>query len=128
VKLLLDACSFLWITTAQAELSSAARTAFESESNEAYLSVVSAWEIAIKSGLKNLSLPEPVQVFLPRARMLHKIESLSLNEEAIVQLPRLPRLHRDPFDRILVCQAIAEGMAIVTPDELIRQYPVRTIW
>ena len=128
MKLLLDACSFLWITTAQAELSSAARTAFESESNETYLSVVSAWEIAIKSGLKNLSLPEPVQVFLPRARKLHKIESLSLNEEAIVQLPRLPHLHRDPFDRILVCQAIAEGMAIVTPDELIRQYPVRTIW
>jgi PIN domain nuclease of toxin-antitoxin system len=128
VKLLLDACSFLWITTAQTELSAAARTAFESESNETYLSVVSAWEIAIKSGLKNLPLPEPVQVFLPRARLLHKIESLSLDEEAIIQLSRLPHLHRDPFDRMLVCQAIAEGMAILTPDELIRQYPVRTIW
>lgn len=128
MKLLLDTGSFLWITTAQAELSSAARIAFESESNEAYLSVVSAWEIAIKNGLKSLSLPEPVQVFLPRARVLHKIESLNLNEDAIVQLPRLPPLHRDPFDRMLVCQAIAEGMAILTPDELIRQYPVRTIW
>lgn len=92
------------------------------------MSVVSSWEIAIKSGLKNLRLPEPVQVFLPRARIMHKIESLSLNEEAIVQLPRLPPLHRDPFDRILVCQAIAEGMAILTPDPLIAQYPVRTIW
>jgi PIN domain nuclease of toxin-antitoxin system len=128
VKLLLDACSFLWITTAQAELSSTARTAFENESNETYLSVVSAWEIAIKNGLKSLSLPEPVQVFIRRARMLHKIESLDLDEEAILQLPRLPPLHRDPFDRMLVCQAIAEGMAILTPDELIRQYPVRTIW
>jgi PIN domain nuclease of toxin-antitoxin system len=128
VKLLLDSCSFLWIATAQSELSSAARTAFENESNEAYLSVVSAWEIAIKNGLKSLSLPEAVQVFLPRARILHKIESLNLNEEAIAQLPRLPPLHRDPFDRMLVCQAIAEGMAILTPDELIRQYPVRTIW
>jgi len=128
VKLLLDACTFLWITTAQAELSSAARTAFEDESNETYLSVVSSWEIAIKSGLKNLPLPEPAQVFLRRARMLHKIESLDLNEAAIEQLPRLPSLHGDPFDRILVCQAIAEGMAIVTPDRLITQYPVRTIW
>jgi PIN domain nuclease of toxin-antitoxin system len=128
VKLLLDTCSFLWITTAQSELSSAARTVFESESNETYLSVVSAWEIVIKSGLKSLSLPEPAQVFVRRARMLHRIESLSLDEEAIVQLPRLPSLHRDPFDRMLVCQAIAEGMAILTPDELIRQYPVRTIW
>jgi PIN domain nuclease of toxin-antitoxin system len=128
VKLILDACTFLWITTGQAELSSVARAAFESESNEPYLSVISAWEIAIKYGLKTLSLPEPVQFFLRRARALHKIESLDLDEEAIVQLPRLPRLHRDPFDRMLVCQAIAEGMAILTPDEMIRQYPVRTIW
>ena len=45
-----------------------------------------------------------------------------------MQLPLLPLIHRDPFDRMLICQAIAEGMAIVTPDELIRRYPVRTIW
>ena len=128
MKLLLDACSFLWITTAQAELSATARTAFEDESNETYLSVVSAWEIAIKNGLKNLTLPEPAQFFLRRARILHKIESLNLDEEAILQLPHLPPLHRDQFDRMLICQAIAEGMAILTPDELIRQYPVRTIW
>ena len=128
MKLLLDACSFLWITTAQTELSSAARAAFEDEANETYLSVVSGWEIAIKNNRRNLSLPEPVEIFLPRARTLHKIESLSLQEEALLQLPHLPSLHRDPFDRMLVCQAIAEGMAILTPDELIRQYPVRTIW
>lgn len=128
MKLLLDACSFLWITTAQTELSGVARTTFQNESNETYLSVVSAWEIAIKNGLRNLLLPEPVEIFLSRARTLHKIESLSLNEDAIVQLPRLPQLHRDPFDRILICQAIVEGMAILTPDQLIRQYPVHTIW
>ena len=128
MKLLLDTCSFLWITNAQAELSSGAKAAFEDEANEAYLSVVSAWEIAIKSRLRNLPLPEPAQVFLPRARALHKIASLNLNEDAIVQLPLLPLLHRDPFDRMLICQAIAEGMAIVTPDELIRRYPVRTVW
>lgn len=128
MKLLLDTCSFLWITTAQSELSLGAKAAFEDEANETYLSVVSAWEIAIKNGLRNLPLPEPTQVFLSRARVLHKIASLSLNEDAIVQLPLLPSLHRDPFDRMLICQAIAEGMAIVTPDELIRRYPVRTIW
>ena len=128
MKLLLDTCSFLWITNAQSELSSGAKAAFEDEANETYLSVVSAWEIAIKNGLKNLPLPETPQVFVPRARALHKVASLSLNEDAIVQLPHLPLLHRDPFDRMLICQAIAEGMAIVTPDELIRRYPVRTIW
>ena len=128
MKLLLDTCTFLWITTAQVELSLAAKTAFEDESNETYLSVLSSWEIAIKNGLKNLPLPEPAHIFLRRARMLHKIESLDLNEEAIEQLPRLPLLHGDPFDRMLVCQAIVEGMAIVTPDKLIRQYPIRTVW
>ncbi len=128
MKLLLDTCSFLWITNAQSELSSGAKSAFEDEENEAYLSVVSAWEIALKNGLRNLPLPEPPQVFLPRARALHKIASLNLNEDAIVQLPLLPSIHRDPFDRMLICQAIAEGMAIVTPDEMIRRYPIRTIW
>jgi len=51
-----------------------------------------------------------------------------LDEEAVAQLPRLPALHRDPFDRTLICQAIAEGLTIVTPDEAIRRYPVRTFW
>jgi len=128
VKLLLDTCTLIWLTQDAPELSARARNAIVDSRNELLLSSVSAWEIAIKNRLKNLTLPEPAQVFLRRARILHKIESLNLDEEAIVQLPHLPPLHRDPFDRMLVCQAIAEGMVILTPDELIRQYPVRTIW
>jgi PIN domain nuclease of toxin-antitoxin system len=128
VKLLLDTCSVLWITNAQSELSSGAKAAFEDEAKGTSQSVVPAWKITVKSGLRNLPLPEPTQVLLPSARALHKIASLGLNEDAIVQLPPLPLLHRDPFDRMLLCQAIEEGMAIVTPDEPIRRYPVRTIW
>ncbi len=56
------------------------------------------------------------------------IEPLPLSEEMALQVVRLPAIHRDPFDRLLICQAIAEGMAILTPDERIRQYPIRTIW
>jgi len=56
------------------------------------------------------------------------VTSLPFDEEAALQLVRLPALHRDPFDRMLTCQAIAAGMAIVTPDPLIEQYPIRIIW
>ena len=101
---------------------------FEDQGNEAFLSAVSAWEIAVKNLLGGLKLSEPPERFVPKYRSAHKIESLVLNEEMVLQVRRLPRLHRDPFDRMLVCQAIAEGMAILTPDELIRQYPVKTIW
>ena len=101
---------------------------FEDEENGAFLSAVSAWEIAVKNLLGGLKLSEPPERFVPKYRTSHKIESLSLNEEMALQVRRLPRIHRDPFDRMLVCQAIAEGMTILTPDEMIRQYPVKTIW
>ncbi|MCY4534203.1 MAG: type II toxin-antitoxin system VapC family toxin, partial [Bryobacterales bacterium] len=61
-------------------------------------------------------------------RQLHRIESLSIDEAAALQSAKLPNVHRDPFDRILISQAILGGMAIVTPDRLIRMYPIRTVW
>ena len=128
MKLLLDTCSFIWLATGDPALSADARAVFEDEENDAFLSAVSAWEIAVKNLLGGLRLSEPPERFVPKYRSVHKIESLSLNEEMALQVRTLPRVHRDPFDRMLVCQAIAEGMTILTPDELIRQYPVKTIW
>ena len=58
----------------------------------------------------------------------HGIEALPLDEESVLQVLRLPALHRDPFDRMLVCQAIVHGLAILTPDPLVSQYPARVIW
>lgn len=102
---------------------------FRDPSNEAFLSVVSAWEIAVKSALGNMPLPEPADSYVPNFREKKElIEPLPLSEEMVLQVVRLPLIHRDPFDRLLICQAIAEGMAILTPDNRIRQYPVRTIW
>jgi PIN domain nuclease of toxin-antitoxin system len=128
VKLLLDTCIFIWLATDSRALSPIARSMFEDEVNEIFLSAVSAWELSVKSTLGGLKLSEPSERFVPKYRSAHKIESLALNEEMVLQVSRLPKLHRDPFDRMLICQAIAEGMAILTPDELIRQYPVKTIW
>ena len=60
--------------------------------------------------------------------MAHGIDSLPLDEESVLQAARLPQVHRDPFDRLLVCQAIAHGLAILTPDPLIADYPARIVW
>ena len=128
MKLLLDTCTFLWIITDAPELSKHARELFSSPQNEVYLSAVSTWEISLKHSLRRLSFPESIQRFIPFQREQHGIASLPLDEESTLQLDRLPKLHNDPFDRILVCQAIVQGLTILTPDSLIIQYPVRVLW
>jgi PIN domain nuclease of toxin-antitoxin system len=127
VKLLLDTCTFLWLAGGQS-LSAVAANAIREPSNEILLSAVSAWEIAVKHASRRLSLPEPPERLIPTERRLRGIATLLLDEDASFHLARLPRLHRDPFDRMLICQAIAHGLAIITPDPLITQYPVRVIW
>jgi PIN domain nuclease of toxin-antitoxin system len=102
--------------------------ACESPENDLFLSAISAWEIAVKWAAHRLTLPQEPALWVPSRRDRNGIASLPVTEEAVVQVTKLPALHRDPFDRMLVCQAIAEGLAIVTPDPLIRQYPVRVLW
>ncbi len=128
MNVLLDTCTFLWIVSGSSELSDTARRLFSDPGNEVYLSVVSAWEIIVKHRLGKLPLPEPPHDFIKKWRIRHEIDSLSLDEAAVLQLSRLPDYHKDPFDRILVCQAIAGGMAILTPDPRITRYPVRAEW
>lgn len=128
MKVLLDTCTFLWIVLDAPELSKAARQLFRDPDNEVYLSTVSAWEIAVKYSLGRLVLPTPPQVCVPELRRAHSVESLPLSEEATLYLHRLPALHRDPFDRMLVCQAIVGGMVLLTPDAAIAQYPIRVQW
>jgi PIN domain nuclease of toxin-antitoxin system len=128
MKILLDTCAFLWIITDAPELSESARILFVDPANEVYLSAVSAWEIAVKHALGRLPLPEAPERFIPTRRKQHDIDTLPLEEEAAFHLTRLPPYHQDPFDRMLICQAVVHGMVILTPDELILQYPVRTSW
>jgi len=128
MRILLDTCTFLWIIGDAPELSKRARELFVDPANDVFLSAVSAWEISVKHGLGRLSLPEPPEKFIPFQRERHGIEALPLEEEATLYLNRLPSSHRDPFDRMLICQAIVHGMVILTPDELVTQYPVRSLW
>ena len=128
MRLLLDACTFLWIVFDKPELSRQARGAYLDTNNEVFLSAISAWEIAVKYRLGKLVLTEPPKLFVPRFRDAHGISALPLDEEAVLQDTALPGLHRDPFDRMLVCQAIVHGLILLTPDPLISQYPVRVMW
>ena len=128
MRVLLDTCTFLWIGADAQELSQTAREVFQSPENEVFLSSVSAWEIAVKHALGRLPLPEKPATYVPKLRKLHVIEPLPLDEEATLHITRLPDLHKDPFDRMLICQAIVLGMVLLTPDELVAQYPARSLW
>lgn len=128
MNLLLDTCTFLWSIAGGDEISDVARTALADPSNDVYLSSVSAWEITVKHALGRLPLPEPPERYVPSQRIARGIEPLALDEEAALHLSRLPPLHRDPFDRMLVCQALIGALTIVTPDADIARYPVRTLW
>ena len=128
MKLLLDTSTFLWIANDSPELSAHARELFVDPGNEVYLSSVSTWEMAVKYALGRLPMPEPPAPFVRLQREQHGIEPLPLEEEAALHLTRLPPLHKDPFDRMLICQAIVHGLVILTQDQLIYQYPVRTAW
>ncbi|OFW06907.1 MAG: twitching motility protein PilT [Acidobacteria bacterium RIFCSPLOWO2_02_FULL_67_36] len=127
MKLLLDTCTFLWLAGG-GMLSRAAAAAVRDPSNDVFLSAVSVWEIVTKYRLGRLPLPEPPDRLIPAERRVRGLTALAFDEDAALQGLRLPALHRDPFDRMLIAQAVAHGLAIVTPDQAIAQYPVRVIW
>ena len=128
MRLLLDTVAFIWLAEGDARLMESGRAAISNPDNDIYLSAASAWEIAIKYDLGRLRLRVHPEEYVVEQRRLHRINSLSITEEATLQVGKLPSLHRDPFDRILVAQAIVEGLTILTPDRLIRMYPVRVRW
>jgi PIN domain nuclease of toxin-antitoxin system len=128
MKLLIDTCTFLWIVGGGRELPARVRDVYASPDNETYLSAVSAWEIAVKHAGGRLPLPEAPERLVPDERDRRGIMSLPWDEESALHVSRLPVLHRDPFDRMLVSQAIVHGLVILTPDRLVAQYPARTMW
>ena len=128
MKLLLDTCTFLWLAGGGGGLSTEAAEAIRTPDNEVFLSAASVWEVVIKYQRGRLPLPEPPSRLIPAERKARGLSPLAFDEESVLQGLQLPWLHRDPFDRILISQSIAHGMALLTPDPLIAQYPVRVIW
>jgi PIN domain nuclease of toxin-antitoxin system len=124
MRLLLDTHVFLWYISADLQLPVAFRDAIRHPANEVYLSVASVWEAVIKYALGKLPLPEAPAEYLPRQREAHRIATLPVEEAALAHLASLPPLHRDPFDRILIAQALQHGLKLVTVDDTVRAYPV----
>ena len=127
MKILLDTHIFLWFISGDSRLSTDVRDIIRDLDNEIYLSVVSVWESIVKYQLGKLPLPEPPETYLPKQRELHQIASLTLDESSIAQLAKLPPLHRDPFDRMLICQALQYDLTIATVDAAVRAYSVSFI-
>ena len=127
MKLLLDTHIFLWFISGDARLRWAWRKEIQDPRNEVFLSVVSLWEAIIKYQLGKLPLPQPPETYLPAQRARHLIADLPLDEISVTQLAQLLPLHRDPFDRVLICQAQAHGLLLVTADPLITAYPVAVL-
>lgn len=124
MQLLLDTHIFLWYVTGDTKLSTATRDAIDEPNNDVFLSVGSFWEIVIKYELGKLPLPQTPDRFIPAQRKAHGIQSLPFDESDARFLVGLPFHHRETFDRMLVSQAMARMLKIVTVDPEIRKYSV----
>ena len=124
MRLLLDTHVFLWYITADPKLPATFRVAIQDPANEVYLSVVSVWEAVIKHALGKLPLPGPPADYLSQLRVAHGIASLPVDEGAMPHLAALLPLHRDPFDRLLVAQALQHGLTVATVDPNVSAYPI----
>jgi PIN domain nuclease of toxin-antitoxin system len=123
MNLLLDTQVLVWCLAADRRLRNAARQAIEDDANRVWVSAASAWEIEIKAALGKLRVPDDLLTQMTAIRF----DELPVRIEHALFLRRLPALHRDPFDRILIAQALCEGFTLVTADPVLREYPVRII-
>jgi PIN domain nuclease of toxin-antitoxin system len=123
MNLLLDTQVVIWSLAADRRLKATARQSIEDGSNRVWVSAASAWEIEIKTALGKIQVPADL---LAQMRAVN-FDELAIRIEHALYLHRLPPLHRDPFDRIIVSQALCEGLTLVTTDPIMRSYPVRSI-
>jgi PIN domain nuclease of toxin-antitoxin system len=130
LKLLLDTCVFLWLIWDEAELTPAVREVLSDPANEVGVSAVTIWEATQKHTLGRLEVraAEGAWAHFVAQRAAHGLFALPFDERDAQHLGQLPWLHRDPFDRMLICQAIERGLTLVTPDRAIRRYPLKTYW
>jgi PIN domain nuclease of toxin-antitoxin system len=128
MKLLLDTHAVLWWMLGDARFSPAAKAVLSDPANEVYLSSISVVEMAIKIRLGKLTLPLPLDQFVRRITAAMRAIELPLLTQHASALAALPLHHRDPFDRLLVTQALAERLQLVTADSQITRYGVPVIW
>lgn len=127
MKLLLDTHVFLWMISGDRHLSAKTRQTIADPANDVFLSVASIWECVVKSQVGKLSLPLPVAKYITDQRTAHQVGILEIDESSIAEMERLPLLHRDPFDRILIAQALRHGLTLLTADAAVMAYNLPVI-
>jgi PIN domain nuclease of toxin-antitoxin system len=128
VKLVLDTCSFIWLTDKPEKLSTPAKQAIGDKNCNLLLSDITIWEMCIKWQSGKLSLNKPPSVWIPEQKQIWKLGTIAIKPDHLFHTAQLPQHHRDPFDRLLVAQCLAEKAAILTPDTNIHAYPIEAIW
>jgi PIN domain nuclease of toxin-antitoxin system len=127
-SLLLDTHAMLWFFWDDPRLSTSAKAIIEHPENRKLVSIASCWEIAIKVGLRKLDLGEPSRLFLPREIERNNFELLPISLEHTAAVEELAPHHRDPFDRLLIAQAAAEGLSLVSTDAVFDRYGISRLW
>ncbi len=127
MKYLLDTHAFLWMISAPERLSGKVRSIIEDANNDLFLSAVSGWEIAIKARLGKLGMTASVNIILEQM-IKNNISDLPIDMSHSMKLFDIPEIHKDPFDRMLIAQAIVESFPIITHDSKISQYDIETVW
>ena len=128
MRLLLDTHVFLWWAEDNPALSNSARQAIGDEANECFLSIVSCWEMAIKASLGKLRLSPSVERFVVEQVGSNGFQLLPVDFRHVAAVEGLPFHHRDPFDRLLVTQTLAENLILVTADSLMGKYGISVLW
>jgi len=128
MRLLLDTHTFLWWINNDPSLSESARIAISSKVNECYLSLASCWELAIKTSIGKLQLTKSVDRFIPEELAANDFQLLSIDFRHVAKVETLSFHHRDPFDRLLVAQALIEKMTIISADTVLSEYGIKRLW
>ena len=125
---LLDTHTFLWMAGDPSALSANVREIVEEKNHHLYLSAASAWEIAMLQQLKRVELPDVPQRFIPEALQQLNILPIPIGFTTAISAATLPFIHRDPFDRLIIAEALKEKMTVLTKDNLFESYGVKTVW
>lgn len=128
MRFLIDTHTLLWIVDDDPKLSDKAKKIFLNNNNDIFVSIASIWEMVIKISLKRLEIPGTLSEFVKEHIRGSKIEIMSIDLNHLYQLENLPFIHRDPFDRIIIAQAIIENIPVISKDEVFDGYPIQRIW